>query len=192
MLGGLLRSPRPPRRSPGLLELLLRSVGNAAPPSPSPTDRNALPRAALGGGGSGGRPLPPAYWPPGSPGGPWYRRGAMPGRQGRMSGTPPQRSSSRRSHSSLTACPGPRLAGHGRWRGWDAPSARAASLASSAALPVQRRTAVVKAAHPYVIPYVNPYVIPYAQGVRTPGFAGRVHRCWSAPFGGPVSRKNRG
>jgi hypothetical protein len=26
-------------------------------PSPSPTDRNALPRAALGGGGSGGRPL---------------------------------------------------------------------------------------------------------------------------------------
>jgi hypothetical protein len=34
----------------------------------------------------------------------------MPGRQGRMSGTPPPRSSPRRSHSPLTACPGPRRA----------------------------------------------------------------------------------
>ena len=38
-------------------------------------------------------------------------------------------------HSPLTACLGPRRAGHGRWRVRDAPSARAASLASSAALP---------------------------------------------------------
>jgi hypothetical protein len=44
--------------------------------------------------------------------------GAMPGRQGRMSGTPPPRSSPRRTQSSLTAGPGPRLAGHGRWRRW--------------------------------------------------------------------------
>src|SRR5215211_1660783 len=39
----------------------------------------------------------------------------MSGRQGRMSGTPPRRLP-RRSHSPLTACPGPRRAGHGRWR----------------------------------------------------------------------------
>jgi hypothetical protein len=77
--------------------------------------------------------LPPAFWPPCSPEGSRCRRGAMPGRQGRMSGSPLARNSSRRTHSSLTACPGPRLAGHGRWQGGDAPSARAASLASSAA-----------------------------------------------------------
>jgi hypothetical protein len=36
----------------------------------------------------------------------------------------------------LDGLPGPGRAGHGRWQGVDAPSARAASLASSAALPV--------------------------------------------------------
>ena len=60
----------------------------------------------------------------------------MPGCQGRMSGTPPLRRPGRRSHSSLTACPGPWLADHRGWRMRDAPSARAASLASSAALAV--------------------------------------------------------
>ena len=58
----------------------------------------------------------------------------------------------------------------------DAPSARAASLASSAALPHPPGDAAYPAqlqgGYPYVIPYVNPYVIPYALGVRTPGFAG--------------------
>src|SRR5829696_3351658 len=39
----------------------------------------------------------------------------MSGSQGPMSGTPPRRLP-RRSHSPLTACPGPRRAGHGRWR----------------------------------------------------------------------------
>jgi hypothetical protein len=71
-------------------------------------------------------------------------------------------------HSPLTACPGPRLAGHGRWRGRDAPSARAASLASSAALPVPALAALGRGGLTYVIPYVNPYVILYAQGWRTP------------------------
>jgi hypothetical protein len=52
---------------------------------------------------------------------------------------PPPRSLARRAHSPLTACPGPRRAGHSSWRGGDAPSARAASLASSAALPVPAR-----------------------------------------------------
>ena len=98
-------------------------------------DRHVLAGPSLAGGGSGGSPLPPACWPPGSPEGSRCRHGAMPGRQGRMSGTPPPRRPARRSHSSLTACPGPRLAGHGRWRVRDAPSARAASLASSAAPP---------------------------------------------------------
>ena len=60
------------------------------------------------------------------------------------------------------------MPGHGRWRGGDAPSARAASLASSAALPARPGPTVAKALDPYVIPYVNPYVIPYAQGWRTP------------------------
>jgi hypothetical protein len=109
----------------------------------------------------------------------------MPGSQGRMSGTPPPRSSPRRSHSSLTACPGPRRAGHGQWQGGDAPSARAASLASSAALPVPAPSVHRgRGVDPYVIPYVNPYVIPYALGVRTPGFAGRAHQCWPVPLRG--------
>ncbi len=86
-------------------------------------------------GGAGGRTLPPAYWPHGSPRGWWCRWGTMPGGQARMSGSPPQRRSKRCSHSRLTACPAPRrlATGGGGW--WDAPSARAASLASSAALP---------------------------------------------------------
>jgi hypothetical protein len=87
------------------------------------------------GGGPGEGLPPPAYWPPGSPQVSRCRRGAMPGRQGRMSGTPPPRRSPGRAHSCLTACPGPRVAGHGRWQGGNAPSARAASLASSAAHP---------------------------------------------------------
>jgi hypothetical protein len=92
----------------------------------------------------------------------------MPGRQGRMAhrGEPTRRRGT--GHSPLTACPGPRLAGHGRWRGGYAPSARAASLASSAALPVPALAALAGRLDPYVIPYVNPYVIPYAQGWRTP------------------------
>jgi hypothetical protein len=84
----------------------------------------------------GGGSLPPAYWPTCSPGARWCRGAALPGGQARMSGSPPQRRSRRCSHSRLTARPGPwrrrppPVAGVG-----DAPSARAASLASSAALP---------------------------------------------------------
>ena len=92
-----------------------------------------------------------------------------------------------RSHSPLTACPGPRRAGHGRWQGGDAPSARAASLASSAALPLAPGNgpdpARLGGGDPYVNPYVNPYVIPYALGVRTP------HR---PEAGSPVVRPPRG
>ena len=35
-----------------------------------------------------------------------------------------------------------------------------------------------------MISAINPYVIPYALGVRTPGLAGRAHRCWSVPLRG--------
>jgi hypothetical protein len=35
-----------------------------------------------------------------------------------------------------------------------------------------------------MISAINPYVIPYALGVRTPGLAGRAHRCWSVPLMG--------
>jgi hypothetical protein len=64
--------------------------------------------------------LPPAYWPPGSPEGPWCSRGELPDRQGRMSGTPPPRSSPRRTRFALDGLPGttprrPRsVAGRGR------------------------------------------------------------------------------
>jgi hypothetical protein len=61
---------------------------------------------------------------------------AMPGGQARMSGSPAAAQVQRCSHSRLTACPAPRRPATRRGRWWDAPSARAASLASSAALPV--------------------------------------------------------
>ena len=79
---------------------------------------------------------------------------------------PPPRSSPRRSHSSLTACPGPRCAGHGRWRGGDAPSARAASLASSAALPVPAREL------PWPRP-ATPTLIPTRCSLSVSGIAGQ-------------------
>ena len=95
----------------------------------------------------------------------------------------------------LDGLPGPRPAGHGRWRGGDAPSARAASLASSAALLYAPGDAAYparwRAGDPYVIPYVNPYVIPYAQEVRTPGFAGRAHQCRKVRFAQLIQRPVR-
>jgi hypothetical protein len=44
---------------------------------------------------------------------------------------------------------GPRRVGHGRWQGGDAPSARAASPASSAALVVLARCHLAGAVDPY-------------------------------------------
>ena len=81
----------------------------------------------------GGRRLPRRTGHPARPG-----SGGAGGRAARRSRAnvrhPRPRRLGRRAHSPLTACPRPRLAGHGRWRGGDAPSALAASLASSAAL----------------------------------------------------------
>jgi hypothetical protein len=104
--------------------------------------RRALRRAGRRGVPGGGRLLPPAYWPHGSPGRWWCRRGGDAGGQARMSGSPPPRRSKRCSHSCLTACPAPRRPAtrRGRWR--DAPSARAASLASSAACPPTGRCGI--------------------------------------------------
>ena len=79
---------------------------------------------------------PPAYWPPGSPEGRWSWRGTMPCRQGRMSSS---RHRAAPHGAAIRPCRPARDhagAGHGQWQGWGrAPSARAASLASSAALP---------------------------------------------------------
>jgi hypothetical protein len=140
------------------------------------------------GGGAGGRTLPPAYWPPGSPGRPWCRQGRMPGGQARMSGSPPRRRSKRWGHSRLTACPAPRPPATVGGGVVDAPSARAASLASSAALPRPPGDAAHPAqlggGDPYVNSYVIPYVIPYALGVRTPGFGGRECLSRSSPLRG--------
>ena len=95
----------------------------------------------------GGGHLPPACWPAARPGSGGAGGAAMPPRQARMSGTPAQRPSRRWAHSCLTGCrrrarrphPSPRtVAASSVLRGGgDAPSARAASLASSAALPVR-------------------------------------------------------
>jgi hypothetical protein len=128
---------RPPRWLPCLLGLLLRFVRNVASRSRRQRFVTPWPRRRRPEGGPGGGPLPPAYWPSGSRQSRWCCRGELPGGQGRMSGTPPPRSSPRRSHSPLTACSGttprrPRSVA----RGGDAPSARAASLASFAALAV--------------------------------------------------------
>ena len=96
--------------------------------------------------------------------------------------------------SRLTGTPAtPPAAGHGRWQGGDAPSARAASLASSAALPRLPgdgpHPAQLRGGDPYGNPYVNPYGIPCASGgvphqsPRTlipPGeWSGRAVRCAS-------------
>jgi hypothetical protein len=167
-------------------------LGNAARRAPVSTVRNALRRAALEGGGSGGRSLPPACWPPGSPEGSWCRHGAMPGRQGRMSGTPPPRRSPRRSHSPLTACSGPRRAGHGRWRGRGRAFGAccfAGKLRSPAgpgpAPPWPRRL------DPTSFPTSIPTAFP-APPMAYPAHPACPHLRWSCPLVGPVGRKNRG
>jgi hypothetical protein len=96
----------------------------------------------------------------------------------------------------LDGPPGTPPAGHGRWQGADAPSARAASLASSAALPHPPGGSVYPAqlggGDPYGNPYVNAYGIPCAAGgVPLASVAEGVYPA-QCPFGGPVGRKNRG
>jgi hypothetical protein len=173
-----LSSPEPANRQ-----------GPSTPRGLSSSAVTTAPRPAAGrqpGGGSGGRRAssprrtghmdrPEAHGAAGA---------AMPGGQARMSGTPPRRRSKRSSHSCLTACPAPRQPAtrRGGWR--DAPSARAASLASSAALPRPGEPGApgpLEAGDPYVNGYGNPYVIPYAQGVRTPAFGGQGHLSSSGP-----------
>jgi hypothetical protein len=131
---------RPPPCSPCLLDLLLRSIGHAAARAGRQRFVTRCPRAVLGGGGSGGEAAPPRL------AGHQARRkarGAVGARCPAVKGECPaprrRAAPPRRTHSPLTACPGPRRAGHGWWRGGDAPSARAASLASSAALAVPAR-----------------------------------------------------
>jgi hypothetical protein len=82
-------------------------------------------------------------------------------------------------------CRRPPGAGHGRWREGDAPSARAASLASSAALPVPARpcAAVVEAVDPYASAFASPYASPYAGHRRTPSPRGGRITAGHAPSG---------
>jgi hypothetical protein len=120
--------------------------------------------------------LPPACWPPGSPGtlaqlrhrctrvkrdgtaglgGCWVRRppkAATPSRRVR----PPASIALDRDHGQ------PPTAGHGRWRGEDAPSARAASLASSAALPAHRAAGLTRPGLGAAAPTATPTSIPTA------------------------------
>jgi hypothetical protein len=76
---------------------------------------------------------------------------------------PPPRSSSWGSHSCLTA-PGTRRRRPLIVAGRDAPSARAASLASSAALPHPP----ADVAHPAQLEGLDPYASPYASSLRAP------------------------
>ena len=80
--------------------------------------------------------------------------------------------------------------------GMDAPSARAASLASSAALPRPPCDAAHPAqsraspyGNPYAVPYAYPYGNRYARGVRTPSPAGRRITGGHAPEGGQSAAK---
>jgi hypothetical protein len=114
---------------------------------------------------------------------------AMPGGQARMSGTPPRRRSKREGHSRLTACPAPRRPATRRGRWSDAPSARAALLASSAALPVPARLHDGQAVTPTLDSTQNPTLDP-THATRVP-LAGRwADRRWSCPSGG-VERPGR-
>jgi hypothetical protein len=78
--------------------------------------------------------LPPGYWPPGLPGDSWCSCGTAALESSAM-GRPGRLPRSRLTGTTATLS----AAGHSRWRGGDAPSACAASLASSAALPVPAR-----------------------------------------------------
>jgi hypothetical protein len=98
----------------------------------------------------------------------------------------------RRSHSPLTACPGPRRAGHGRWQGGDAPSARAASLASTAALPVPAAGQPwPRRGTPTLIPTRISTLIP-TPATRVPPHRPRAPFALVMPLVGLVGRKNRG
>ena len=146
-----------PRRRPRCLQRARAGRSPTPRPLTRPCGRRepSHPAAALRlpGWGSGGGPPPPACWPPGSPEARWCRWGGMPRSQARWDGRAPRLLDQRRRRrhhpagefgrlprSRLTGTTGqPPAAGHGRWRVRDAPSARAASLASSAALPVPAR-----------------------------------------------------
>ena len=94
-----------PSATPLALPVGLCYVPLATPHAePSPTDRNALPRAALGGGGSGGRPSPrlaghQARRKAGGAGG-----ARCPAVKGECP-APRRRAGPTAAHSSLTACP---------------------------------------------------------------------------------------
>jgi hypothetical protein len=175
---------RPSRRSP---------TSRMPNPRSSPGSVVAVRRADVntesgrgGRGGAGEKPLPGllATWIAG-------RLLVLVGRDARPSRAnirhPPPRSSSRRSHSCLTACPRTGLAGHGQWRVRNAPSARAASLASSAACRSRPGATVARRLTPTSLPPSIPMragCVPVTARRRVhPGHALRGSRA-TAPWAG--------
>jgi hypothetical protein len=88
----------------------------------------------------------------------------------------------------LDGLPAPRRPATVGGRKRDAPSARAASLASSAALPRPpgdpAHSAQLQGLDPYASPYASRYASPYARRWRTPGFGGRGYLGSSVPLRG--------
>jgi hypothetical protein len=120
----------------------------------------------------------------------------MPGRQARMSGSPPQRRSPGCSHSCLTAWPAAPPAGHLRWSmvGRAFGACCFASKLRSPAVRTGRRPhpAQLRDLDPYGSPYVNAYGIPCAaDGVPHSSPLTGISPA-QAPFGGPVGRKEHG
>jgi hypothetical protein len=111
----------------------------------------------------------------------------MPGGQGRMSGTPPPRSSPRRSHSSLTACQGPWRAGHDWWR--VGTRLRRVLLRWQAPQSCWSRPGCHRGRGRW--PYASGYASPYAVHPRTPSSAGGWITAAQAPSWGQSAAKPR-
>jgi hypothetical protein len=87
--------------------------------------------------------------------------------------------------SRLTGTPASRQPpGHARWPGGDAPSARAASLASSAALPHPSDDSLTRPSPGAATRTRVPTLVPTHAGGVPPASPARQHRSSSVPFGG--------
>jgi hypothetical protein len=202
--GQLARRQRQRRRRPSWPTPTLTPSPSASKPNPTatpdPTSRPPGPShpaaaACPAGVGPGRAPRPRPAGHQARPGGAVVPAGRA-ARRSRANVRHPAAAQARTaSPFALDGLPGITLRRHRRWRVRDAPSARAASLASSAAPTVPAGAAVAEAVdpyvNPYVIPYVNPYVIPYALRVRTPTPPGGRITAGHAPRGASRPQKPR-
>jgi len=119
-------------------------------------------------GGAGGRTLPPAYWPHGSPRGSRCRQGRDARRSSANVRLPAAAQVDAVKPFVLDGLPGTTLAGYWRWSvvgrafGACCSAGKLRSPASPTGKP--RLPGSLVAADPYGIPYVNPYGIPCATG----------------------------